>query len=203
MLSNNVDLPTLNFFAARSTWAMVFAAAITVANAVGLDLMAFFGQIGAGGTPEEVLATGDRLVSAWQAVAPLALGLWAWIERRAPNFRLTLRGDDETDWPIRLFALVAALAAGLLASGGGAAFADEVPRCQPSDQLVALLGGAFGETMAGAGILAGESGAAIALLVNSETGSWTVLTFEEGQSCVLLFGQDWTGAPQAPPGDPA
>lgn len=196
MLSNNLSLPTLPALAARSTWALIFAAVITVCNAMGFDLMDFFGQIGAGSTPEEVIATGDRLVSAWQTVAPLLLGLWAWIERLAPNFRLTLLGDTAH--------LIAGIAlSGLLILPGGVVFAEEVPRCQPSDQLVALLGRAFGETMAGAGILSGEAGAAVGLMVNPETGSWTVVTFEAGQSCVLLFGQDWTGVPQAPPGDPA
>lgn len=88
-LSNNVDLPALNGFAARSTWLIVVAAAIQIFNMLGLDLMALLGAMGIGATPEAVVATGERVVAAWQMVAPILLSVWAWIERRAPNFRLT------------------------------------------------------------------------------------------------------------------
>lgn len=92
MLSNNLTLPTLSALQARSTWAIVTMTAITLANAFGIDLLAFFAAIGAGSSPEEVIETGERVVSAWQSVAPLLLGLWAWIERRAPNYRLVFWG---------------------------------------------------------------------------------------------------------------
>lgn len=89
-LSNNLALPSLPLVAARSTWAIVLAAAVTVLNALGIDLMGFLEGIGAGATPDQVIETGNRVVSAWQTVAPLVLGVWAWLERRAPEFRLTL-----------------------------------------------------------------------------------------------------------------
>lgn len=91
-LSNNTTLPTLSGWQARSTWAIFFAALVTLCNMFGVDLMVFFTVIGAGSNPEAVIATGERIVSAWQMVAPLVLGLWAWIERRAPNFRLVFWG---------------------------------------------------------------------------------------------------------------
>lgn len=198
-LSNNLNLPELSALQARSTWAIVIAAVITVFNALGVDLLAFAAQIGAGSTPEEVIATGDRLVAAWQTVAPLVLGFWAWVERRAPNYRLTLPGVTETT---KTAAAMLAMA-GLLACGAGRVFAGETPRCLPGEQMIALLGQSFGETMDGAGILSGEAGAAVGLFANAETGSWTIIALDEGKACILLFGSDWTRAIRAPPGDPA
>lgn len=54
--------------------------------------MGALGSLGLGTTPEDVVETGARTVSAVQQLAPIGLGLWAWIERRAPNFRLSLWG---------------------------------------------------------------------------------------------------------------
>jgi hypothetical protein len=88
MLSNNPNLPDLPAWQARSTWAILLAALITLANFVGFDLLGFTSEVGAGATPDQVIDTGNRLVSAWQIVAPLIFGLWAWVERRAPNYRL-------------------------------------------------------------------------------------------------------------------
>lgn len=87
-LSNNTGLPPLNGMAARSTWLVVLGTLFTLASAVGLDLGGLLGATGIGATPEEVVATGERFVGAWQLVAPQLLFLWAWIERRAPNYRL-------------------------------------------------------------------------------------------------------------------
>ncbi len=88
ILSNNTTLPTLNGFAARSTWLILVSAVLTILNSLGIDLAGALTEIGIGGTPEQIVASAERVVSAWQIVAPYLLGLWAWIERRAPNFRL-------------------------------------------------------------------------------------------------------------------
>ncbi len=87
-LSNNTALPVLNGLAARSTWLILIAAAIQICNMVGFDLLGLLGDMGIGSTPEEVVAAGNRVVAAWQMIAPIALSVWAWVERRAPNFRL-------------------------------------------------------------------------------------------------------------------
>jgi hypothetical protein len=87
-LTNNTELPTLNGFAARSTWLMVIAAVVQVCTMLGIDLLAILGAMGFGSTPDAIVASAERVISAWQMIAPLAFSLWAWIERRAPNFRL-------------------------------------------------------------------------------------------------------------------
>jgi hypothetical protein len=87
-LSNNTGLPPLNGMAARSTWLVVLATLFAIASAVGIDLGGILAEMGIGATPEEVVASGERAVAAWQVVAPHLLGTWAWIERRAPKYRL-------------------------------------------------------------------------------------------------------------------
>ncbi|MGZ9811268.1 hypothetical protein ACXN5S_12470 [Pseudoroseicyclus sp. H15] len=87
-LSNNSELPDLPAWQARSFWAMLLSVVVVLCTLVGFDVLGWLGEIGAGGTEEAVLETGDRVVAAWQLVAPLVLGFWAWIERRAPNYRL-------------------------------------------------------------------------------------------------------------------
>lgn len=99
MLSDNQSLPILPVWQARSSWAILLAALITLANFLGFDLLGFAAQIGAGATPDQILDTGNRLVSAWQIVAPLLFGLWAWIERRAPNYRLVWPWSGAGDAP--------------------------------------------------------------------------------------------------------
>ena len=83
-LSNNADLPALAGFAARSTWLILAAAMFTTFSVLGINL----GAKGIGATPEHVVAAGERVVSALQMVAPLVLSIWAWVERRAPSYRL-------------------------------------------------------------------------------------------------------------------
>ena len=87
-LSNNADLPALAGFAARSTWLILAAAMFTTFSVLGVDLGAILGAMGIGAMPEEVVAAGERVDSAWQMVVPLVLSIWAWVERRAPNYRL-------------------------------------------------------------------------------------------------------------------
>ncbi|MBO4168889.1 hypothetical protein [Cereibacter azotoformans] len=85
-------LPALPIWQARSFYAQILLIVSVALNAFGIDLFRTLGEIGWGSTPEEVIATGDRAVAAWQQIAPLVFGLWAWIERRAPNFRLVWWG---------------------------------------------------------------------------------------------------------------
>jgi hypothetical protein len=88
----NLTLPELSVLdpRARSTWALGLLLLASVLNALGVDLWALTRDLGLGASPQEVIASGERAVGAWQAVSPLLFGLWLWIERRAPSFRLVL-----------------------------------------------------------------------------------------------------------------
>jgi len=69
-------LPTLPFWQARSFWATALTASLTIANALGVDVL---GRLG---TDEaSIMHTVD-------AVLPVATAMWAWMERRAPNYKL-------------------------------------------------------------------------------------------------------------------
>jgi hypothetical protein len=89
MLNGNKSLPPLNPFAARSTYAMILTFAVTLANIYGIDLFEYTKMLGLGGTEAEVLQNKDTLVSGWQIIVNIALPIWYWFERRAPNYRLS------------------------------------------------------------------------------------------------------------------
>lgn len=88
------DLPAMSAGKAASSWAVVLMAITTLCNFFGIDLFAVFSDMGFGSTPEEVIATGERAISAVQQLLPLAFGIWAWIERKAPKYRLTFWGPS-------------------------------------------------------------------------------------------------------------
>jgi len=69
-------LPTLPFWQARSFWATLLTAVLTVANALGIDVLARLGTDEAG------------ILAAIDAVLPVLTAFWAWMERRAPNYKL-------------------------------------------------------------------------------------------------------------------
>ena len=71
------QLPTLPFYLARSFWATLLTAAFTVANALGIEIVAGIGEA-------DALAAVDALL-------PVATAFWAWLERRNPAYRLTVR----------------------------------------------------------------------------------------------------------------
>lgn len=200
-LSNNISLPNLPLFAARSTWAMVFATLITLCNALGIDVLGFFTSIGAGSTQDEVLATGQKVVSAWQVVAPLVLGFWAWIERRAPNFRLTLGKPAATDYGLGIGAVLLGLC--LTFGGASALRAEPVTHagCFRSAELKQSLTDRYGEVVAGYGMTAADVPTLI--FANPATGSWALVMIMSDEACVLLVGKHWTDGPGTPPGDPA
>jgi len=76
--------------------------------------------------------------------------------------------------------------------------------CGLRADIVASLGGKFGETRYGGG-LAGPS-AIFGLFASEETGTWTILrTGANGMSCVMAVGNGWQSdeAPVSAIGDPA
>lgn len=128
MLSNNLALPALSILQARSTYAQLLLIASVLLNALGIDLFAALSEMGLGSSPEEVIATGDRAVAAWQQVAPLAFGIWAWMERRAPSYRLVWPWSARDAIASGSSALLVALC--LLQSASAARAADEPIRVE-------------------------------------------------------------------------
>lgn len=198
MLANNTDLPELPALMARSTWAILLAFAVSIANARGFDLMGFFAEIGAGTTQDEVIATGQRAVSAWQIIAPLVLGLWAWIERRAPKFRLVFwRKPPELRmlafWGPLLFLVALAVAAAPLA-----AFAE--PRCLGQADALADLKARFDEDLRWSGLI--TNGQLLAVTLAPDGTTWTALVIRpDGLACLLAAGESWAEKPAQAPGE--
>ena len=77
----NMDLPPLPIWQARSFWVTMVGAISQIAVFARFDLFGFFGVTGS-----EPLVDGIM-----QIVAAVGL-VWTWLERRAPNYRLTLKG---------------------------------------------------------------------------------------------------------------
>jgi hypothetical protein len=74
-------LPVMPFWMARSFWATLLTGLLTIAAAFDIDVLARFG-----GSEEGALAVIDHLL-------PVATAIWAWFERRAPNYRLGLSAE--------------------------------------------------------------------------------------------------------------
>jgi hypothetical protein len=191
-LSNNIDLPELPMWQARSFWAQILLTLAVVLNTMGVDLWAVLREMGLGGSPQQVIATGERAVAAWQQLAPLVLGLWAWLERRAPRYRLVWRGwSPSIDIVGALF-----LAIAVLASAG----AVQAGACAPRAALTELLADRYGERSHGMGVI-GAPGPAVQLFVNPDTGSWTLLELQPGgMACIAAIG---TTEQPRPEGEPA
>jgi hypothetical protein len=75
--------------------------------------------------------------------------------------------------------------------------------------VFAKLAETYGEVPVSGGVTYNQQQptAAIIVLANKKTGTWTVLeTRPDGMACMILHGQDWNGDldPETPPeGDPA
>lgn len=189
----NLSLPPLPFWQARSFYAQLLLAASVLLNSAGIDLMAILKSAGFGATPDEVIARG---VSIWQALAPIVFGLWAWFERRAPNYRLTLGTGGASGPTLRFLG-----ALGLLALMVQAVPAQAQTRCLPFAQAVQVLHQRYGEELVGTA-LAGQA-TPVLLCVNPDSGSWTLLASRaDGTACILIAGQDWVGKPLPPDGEP-
>lgn len=90
----NKSLPALPAWKATSFWAQLLLVLSVLFNSMGVDIFAVLSDMGLGASPEAVIANGERAVSAVQQLLPLVFGVWAWVERSAPNFRLTFWRHD-------------------------------------------------------------------------------------------------------------
>ena len=79
-MSNNLNLPALNPLKARSTVAMAVALA-------GVLLPSVFGDV----DPEAAGDAAFSLVEAASTIMTIGGTIWVWVERRAPNMRLSFR----------------------------------------------------------------------------------------------------------------
>jgi len=189
----NLSLPPLPFWQARSFYAQLLLAVSVLLNTMGVDLMASLAAIGFGSTPDEVVARG---VSLWQALAPIAFGLWAWFERRAPNYRLTLGAGTTGGTTLRFLGVL-----GVLALVAQAVPVQAQTQCLPFDGAVQTLRERYGEQLVGSA-LAGQA-TPVLLFVNIENGNWTLLaTRADGLACILVAGVDWVGSHFLPDGEP-
>ena len=83
-MTANTALPPLPAWHARSFYASLLLVATVVCNALHFDLGAWFAaHLG--------LETSADVLDFVMAVMPICFGLWAWIERRAPRYRLVWR----------------------------------------------------------------------------------------------------------------
>lgn len=89
VLSNNKALPELPAWQARSFWLTLVTGGVALANSQGIDLLSVFALMGLGASPDAVVDSAERGITAVQTLLPYVTGVWAYFERRAPNFRLT------------------------------------------------------------------------------------------------------------------
>lgn len=198
MLANNVNLPELPFWQARSFWAQLLLVASVLANAAGFDLFGALREMGIGANPDEVMATVSRIGSALQVLSPAFFGVWSWIERRAPNFRLVFwRKPPElrmlTFWGPLLFLVMLAVAAAPLA-----AFAE--PRCMGQADALADLKTRFDEDLRRSGLI--TNGQLLAVTLAPDGTTWTALVIApDGLACLLAAGESWAEKPAQAPGE--
>jgi hypothetical protein len=192
---NNLNLPELNGFKARSFWLMLLTMIATVLNMQGIDVFKALREMGIGGNAQQVLATGDRLVGIWQQVLPLVTGVWAYLERRAPNYRLV--------WPWKWSAAVIVGLMPLLLSLSVSTVWAAAPQCAQTEHVLTLLSDKYGETPLEGG---GQADGArhVALFANAAAGTWTVVAKSPNEmTCLLRSGQGWAGHDGTlPDGDP-
>lgn len=94
MPNPNRSLPPLNPLAARSTVAAILAFVALIGPLLGGGLGEMLAEIAANG--DMIQHQTERVVDALNALVGVGSLLWLWIERRAPNFRLSFR---QRPWP--------------------------------------------------------------------------------------------------------
>lgn len=193
---NNIALPELNGFAARSFWLQLLTVVAMILNSQGIDIFAALREAGLGGNPQQVLATGDRIVSIWQQALPIVTGIWAYLERRAPHYRLVW------PWNWGTAMISGALVLSALMASSGVALAQGT-QCGDRAAVMNMLADKYGEQAVGGGI-GGGNRSYTEVFASPETGTWTiVVTIPNGMTCLVASGQGWTLAPQpVAEGDP-
>lgn len=83
MTSPNTSLPELSAFSlkARSSLALLTIVIPPLLGMLGIDV---------GAVMPSITGAADHLISAVELLLPVVGGIWLWIERRAPNYRLVL-----------------------------------------------------------------------------------------------------------------
>jgi hypothetical protein len=75
------------------------------------------------------------------------------------------------------------------------------PVCAPRAEMVAKLAEKYGETRSD--LMLDQRGNMMELLINAETGTWTMLvSIPGGPTCILTRGRNWVRDALAPQGDP-
>ena len=80
-MAENTDLPPLPAWHARSFWITIIGAALQIAAFLKFDLLGFLN-----------VENSEALTDAVMQIVGAGALLWAWFERKAPNYRLTLSG---------------------------------------------------------------------------------------------------------------
>jgi hypothetical protein len=196
-MADKPTLPPLFAPMARSFWAQALLLISVALNTAGIDLFRMLGEMGLGRSPEEVLATSDRVVSAWQQLAPLVFGLWAWLERRAPNYRLVFwrKRDGKDAIAAGSSALALVLAILLMLPAGRV----QAAQCAGLADVLAGLSVCWSEQVLWQG--GAEGGVSFSITVNPDGTTWTALMLRpDGLACVVASGSGWTAgaAPKAP-----
>lgn len=196
-MTDKSPLPPLFAPMARSFWAQALLLISVALNTAGIDLFGLLGDMGLGRSPEEVLAAGDRVVSAWQQLAPLVFGLWAWLERRAPNYRLVFwrKPGAKDGIAAGSSALALLLAVALILPAGRA----QAAQCAGLADVLAGLAARWSEQVLWQG--GAQGGTSFAITVNPDGTTWTALMLRpDGMACVVASGAGWTAgpAPKAP-----
>lgn len=95
-MNPNYQLPPLSPLKARSTIALVLTVATAISTLLGIDVFGFLGSLGLGSNEGEVLGNVDKgvaivnaLIAHGNEIVLLLAPVWLWIERRAPNARIT------------------------------------------------------------------------------------------------------------------
>ncbi|CAB4139342.1 hypothetical protein UFOVP346_38 [uncultured Caudovirales phage] len=78
-MAEKIKLPALNPFLARSTYATILTVVTAVSSAFNVDILGNFG------TSEE------GILDAVDSLLPVVTGLWLWLERRNPSFRIAFK----------------------------------------------------------------------------------------------------------------
>lgn len=182
-LSNNTTLPTANALGVKSFWLLLVTVLVTACNAFGFDLVGSLCEVGLGCTADEVASKGNRAVSLIQQLIPIISAVWLWLERRAPNFRLTLWKSRSSAFA---FFAVALLALGTIAGGASPARA---VTCMPVASADSMLRESYGE----APVAGGRSGTDVSILLytSGDITSWTLLAVHGEQACLIATGHNW------------